>query len=447
MNHNTNPSVGTREFPLSLDTIKTSLPAVLFVLVSLFNVGRRFLFDYRLLTDDAAFFLHGGWYMSQGANLYTNIWDINPPVPFEISWIFSLVTGGNTRGMYALAVLTSIVLGAGIILLITDVVLGMTEDVEAAMWAGLCLLVVPGFHWNASAGIHPKYLVMFLGFASLYFAIRSRPALAGACVAAATLSWQLGAFFLPLAFGLLLSEDRITNTVWYITGGIVTTAVIFAPIALTSGVRPFLLEVVIAPSKTGDAISISNLGKILTMLGISSIPMALGVFGALLHDKTDSWWILCGGTLFLFQLVALDFDGRRDMYVGLCFAAVGFGLLVAHTNRERLLKAMVALLLVVSIGPLGGFGVVDYSVTASEQARPPHPLFQSSIHAIGETVGVSGTSYQSLSRRDEISQQNLFWNTISPDHCHYMMSRAEIQWMDATGVGRDECGQLPLRQV
>lgn len=426
------------------------VPAVLMVGVGLLDVFRRFLFDYRLLTDDGAFFLHGGWYMSTGARLYLDIWDINPPVPFEIGALLSFLTGGNTWAIYWLAVLTSILLGAGTVYLISALVHEMTGDKVAAFWAGLAILVVPGFHWNASAGIHPKYLVMFLGLLALFLAMRSRPFLSGVCIAVATLSWQLGVAFLPLALGLLLQHDRehwFKQVTRYVLGGIFATILVLLPVIVLSGIRPFLVETVVVPLKLSDPVRISNAGKILTLLGLASVPISLGVIGALLYDKREGWWVLAGGGIFLFQLIAMDFDGRRDMYVGLLFAAIGFGLLVTKIQRVRLeniLKITVAILLLVSIGPLGGFGIVDYAVTDENQAHPPHPLVQTTIYSVGELIGVSGHSYEPVPAREEVSEQELFWNKVKPEHCHYKMSRTEIRWMEFADSTIDECGRAPL---
>jgi hypothetical protein len=66
---------------------------------------------------DAALYMHGGWYMTEGGIPYLEFFSVKPPLAWETPAIFALISGDNMYLLYILSVSGMILTLLGIVLI------------------------------------------------------------------------------------------------------------------------------------------------------------------------------------------------------------------------------------------------------------------------------------------------------------------------------------------
>ena len=391
----------------------------------------------RLWLFDHVIFEYIGWFVTRGGGrLYLDIWEVKPPLSFEIPALLAVTFGGDIY-VYHLAniVLTNLVL-VGTPLVIGLLVVELTDDVQAGLLAGIALYVMPRYHWRATIGFKSKYYVLFAGFLALYLHYRDRPLASGIAGGAAVGFWQLGAVF-PLLTGALAlqHEDRGYQT-RLLAGFVVAGVLIVAPVVLFWQTTPMMIaEVVLGPFiGTETATAAERLQKAIDLLGMAFPVFLLGVVGSLwgLGDNhhVDRWWLPAGIGLYAALVIFFDLDRYPDLFPVFAFAVVGVGIVLGRSSDAvRPLGSLIVVLAVLNIITVGGFG-----------AGQPTPLKGYDTYTLGEVEGPVGTS----GPLDGEVRQYVFWETVPVESCRAFYGPSQKAIAEKTGIPSNakECGDL-----
>jgi hypothetical protein len=368
------------------------------------------------LNLDAAIFEHGGWYITQGAVPYINIWDIKPPLTMGTTTILALISGGDMFILHVLSVLLTSTLMIGTLMMLGILIHRVTGSGISGIAAGLSMMALPGFSTLAILGFRPKYPMLLLGLLSIHLMLERRPFLAGVCAAAATGFILHGTIF-PIMVGFMAIQHRDWRGLRRSLAGMaLTTLIVITPILLWNAFIPMLVEVLFAPLLVAGKNTFQEVLMKFTEHTKYTILLApLGAVGLTysgLQDLRERWWFVLGALFFGYQVVFLDFDGFPDLFGLWAFLSLGVGLITAASRSAFHLPigAVVLALALVSSIWLGGFGHLY------EEISPPTPIQRASDD---ERAGLPNMPY-------------IFWNKVRPPTCHYRLSIIEWRWMELT---------------
>jgi hypothetical protein len=419
------------------------------------------------INTDAAFFQHAGWYVTQGAVPYVEMWDIKPPLTIETTSVLAVLSFGNMYVLHVLSVLLTVAAGIGTVYLVGELVYHVTDHELASLTAGLTVLTIAGFHGLPAFGFRPKYFAMVFGLLALLLTLRDRPLYAGVAAAMSAGYMQHGAIFTVLILGVLLRRRSYEGVGRALAGMAVTTVVAVLPIALLGGFSAMLVEVVLVPltasEETGILAVLGNLQRGFLFLGYAVPVILVGLYGVvrvgILDRADDTGWIVAGTALSGVQILAIDFDGYADLFFGLLFTALGVGLVVANArDRPRtVVVGVVVAVVVVSVTVMGGVGVVSDPIdevhTSIAEDRTDTVMLHvaesiQSLSGVEDQVTPSNTTVHPLVAESQYNQSSvvwLYWNKAEPVSCHYRLSVTELQWVEQTGrsITAERCGQFP----
>jgi hypothetical protein len=100
-----------------------------------------------------------GWFVANGNTLYTDIWEIKPPLAFFPSDPLAHVTGTNMYAHHMLGIATT-ALGLVVTVALTARIVGtLTDSPVAGLAAGITLLVLPDLFYLPWFGYKAKMMV------------------------------------------------------------------------------------------------------------------------------------------------------------------------------------------------------------------------------------------------------------------------------------------------
>ncbi|MFC6825174.1 DolP-mannose mannosyltransferase [Halopelagius fulvigenes] len=389
------------------------------------------------MTPDAGIFQHIGWFLTRGARLYADAWEVKPPLSFETTGILALLAGGDVYLLHLLSVLLMMVVACSIVGLVAALVWHSTRDRFAASIAGFSMFLLPGFLVRPAYGFKAKYMVLFAGLVAIYAYTRGYPALSGAAAAASVGYWQAAIIFPCLVVGMALRDGDRTNLVRTVAGGVAFTAAMLLPVYLLwNSTSEMLVQAVLVPLTVGESTPLLNrlAGGVIHFKWASPFVL-LGAAGLVrvavdvLTDRNDpigrdEWWILAGGAWFGFFILFVDFEvgGYTDLIPCLGFLAIGVGVVAARLDdarRRRYLGGAIAAVLVVNIVLLGSLGLVFSPV----ETPGPVPMEDLQTNDRAEEVEAVGSVPE---------VRYIYWNRIEPSTCHYRLSVMEVQWLEKT---------------
>jgi tetratricopeptide (TPR) repeat protein len=363
---------------------------------------------------DAAVFQHGGWYITQGAMPYVDIWDPKPPLVMETTALLALLSRGDMLLLHLLSALVTNIASIGVVLLVGVLTHRVTGSKAAGTIAGLTVLTLPGFHYLPAHGFRPKYFMMFLGLLSVYLQLQDRAFLSGICAAASVGYWLLGAIFALISLLLAVQSHRPKQT-QRTSAGMATMAAAFVfPIILWGVIGPAFIQSVLVHILVPESLSLADrVTGIVKALGWAILPTLFGVYGlatGLIGSLKKTWWMSVGVLWFASQLLLFDFDSYPDLFPLLMFSACGVGLLVAIAPpMVRIVASLVVVsTAMVSVLFLGGLGVVFDPLSSP-----------------GEQVDCMSTRSQGLPNITCI-----YWEKIKPWTNHYRLSEVEKAWIE-----------------
>lgn len=411
------------------------------------------------ISVDAALFEHAGWYLHEGATIYVDIWDLKPPLAYELPWLFATLTGGSPLGIHALSVLVTTLAGVGFALVLAELVHRATGDAEAALLAGLVALTLPGLVLTPALGFRPKLIAIALGLGALLIR-ETHPAWAGAAVAASAGLWQMAVVFPGIVFAASVVDRWREGLLRHAVGAAGVTALVLLPVVLQGATVAMLVEAVLVPLMTPEPLHPLLRGGRAILETRWALPIlvvgAAGLLAAMPRWR-DRWPLLAIGAWGGLQLL-VDLDGVPDLFLPVAGASLGLGLLAARLEgrpRGVLAAGLGLAVLVSALGP-GGFGIVYDPITkpAEEQRADPALVhaFMQRLHGSdgGGDDGDAGVPavLEPVERSRFYGGDNMagiFWNQVTPTPCHYRFSKAEVLWLERTDQTflSEPCGRWP----
>ena len=377
---------------------------------------------------DSIIFEYVGWYLSVGGRLYVDVWEIKPPLPFELTALLAVLARGDPWTLHALGIGVSVAAAVGTALVAGALVDDLTGDGAAAFAAGAALYVYPAWYWRAGYGFKVKYLVALLALAAVYLARRDRPASAGVLAGAAAASWQLAVAVPVLVAGVAadrLGRDAAGRSLLAALAVVVASVL---PVVYWGAVEAMITETVLVPLLVSEDLStVAQLQLGRQMLG-GALPVFLvglvGVGVAARRRPRATWW-LAGATAWFALLAAfVDHDGPPDLFPLVAFVAVGVGLLLGEAGGDQRPAALlVAVLAVTAVVTAGGFGL-----TGSPLHQPAPVVFEPDRDLQpGYTP---------------VEQAHLFWLPARPETCRVFFGPTQYRLVQRTGGERnpETCG-------
>lgn len=404
---------------------RASLVAISFG-VLLIQIGRAF-FDFTglsvtaealpLVNIDAATYQHAGWWMTQGAIPYIDIWEIKPPLAWYTPAMLALLSGSDMLLLHLMSVVVTCAAMLGIVYLVGTLTFDMTASPLGGLAGGLVMLALPGFPYLGTLGFRPKYFMLLLGLTAILLQRRGRPIWSGISAAAATGYVLQGAVFPALVLFMGFQARRPASVLKTLAGMALLTTLALIPILVWGATLPMFVEVVIAPLVSSEAQSaMLRMAKFLRHTK-HALPLSiLGLYGMLRfswQERGGRSWVALGGLAFAGQVIFLDFDSFPDLFGLHCFVSLGAGLVVAEGGiiTRRLLMGILAPILILNSVWLGGLGVIF------EEASPPA---QEPTQSVEVRMGLPNMAY-------------IYWNKVRPESCHYRLGTIEKQWLKTTG--------------
>ena len=367
-----------------------------------------------LLHTDSALFQHVGWYITQGAVPYVDVWDIMAPLLPETAALLALLAGSDVLALHLLSMVVTGAVSIGSLVLVILLIYEMTGDRWASIAGALFLTALPFFYLGAAGGLASKPFVVFFGLLGLWCAVKERWALAGLLSGLATGFWLLGVIFPVLALGMAGRRTRAT-VLRVLIGGAVSVVVVLIPIFLWDAFVPMLNQVVFASlgQPRNQMMPLTILLSLILMHGLAMIPAMIWAYGLVREGRAlyrPSWWILLGGLYFTLQVFLIDFDSYPDTRPWLFFVALGLGVMISR-RPPRVKQAFVWLLLAIAVANLALLGV------SKAQTK-----FASQVQGELSPRVVQGKEIPSI--------QSIYWQEMVPSTCHYRLSEVEREWLE-----------------
>jgi hypothetical protein len=385
-------------------------------------------------TRDSRIFEFFGWRIARGDRLYLDLWEVKPPLSFEMTAILAWLSGGDVRLFHLLCVLVTSLAAVGVVVLVGVHVLDRTDDAVAAVTAGLAMHFVIAFHLRSAYGFKAKYFVVLAALGAIWLVRHDRPLLAGLGAAAAVGFWQLAAVVPVLVLGLAAQRGSRRTVGRVVAGGALGAALILAPIVRWGATRAMIAQVVAVPlTSVPRGGPVRHLPKFLPFLSASDVPFLAGVVGlgwiGLRRDRAEAWWAAVGGAWFLALAVWIDFDLAPDLFPALAFVGIGLGFLVAAVDVRvrRLLVALTVAALVINVAFVGWLGPFGDRVEITDSPDLPD---RDAIDA----------PYNTSERKA------LLWYDVNPTTCHVFVAKTEATWIERTGgnLTTETCQEWPV---
>lgn len=294
-----------------------------------------------------------GWYVAQGHTLYTDIWEIKPPLAFVPSYLFAHLTGTNMYLHHVLGIVTTTVAFAATAAFAARTIGTLTDSPEAGFSTALVLFALPDLFYLPWMGYKAKFLAFAFGMAALDQAVRDRYFSSGFLAGLTVGIWQLALLF-PVVTTIYAVRTRSLDEIRrHVAGGVVAIAVILGTLLLYADIGGFIAEVILGPlALQTDRGGFDPRTYFLYFPGIAARWLVLvGMIGlsvTLLDPERASARPLALGGVFVFGILLVDFDGLSDLIYPLVFTALGVGIAVSYLPRRVGLASIFLLGLVVS---------------------------------------------------------------------------------------------------
>lgn len=368
---------------------------------------------------DSIIFEYVGWYLSVGGRLYVDVWEVKPPLPYEITALLAVLAGGEPTTLHWLGVGVSAVAAIGSALVAGAVVKDLTGDEVAAFAAGAALYVLPAFHWRAGYGFKVKYLVPLLLLGSLYLARRDRYGTSGALAGAVAASWQIAVVVPVLAAAESARRGGRAAAGRSVVAAAGVVGLTFLPVVAWGAVEAMVTETLLVPLLVGeDRTTLDQLRLARTLLGGALPVAALGIVGIVLAVRRRpraTWWVAAGTAWFALVVVFVDLDAPPDLFPLMAMLSVGVGLLLGLAGGDQRPAALlVAIIAVVSVATAGGFGF-----GASPLNQPP-PIAYEPDREISPPYS-------------PVERAHLFWRPERPETCRVFFGPTQHELVQRTG--------------
>lgn len=353
-------------------------------------------------SDSSLFAYMGDAFVTAGKVPYADVWDIKPPLAYLVPIGVSTVTGGDPISTYAVLVGLSILLWIALGWIVIRFAGEITGSTTAMYASALMFSLWPAFAAFPYRGFRPKIAVLLFGLLGVWFALKSRPLLAGAAATIAPGFWQFAAIFPILALALVYHRDgpRAAATAALSAGAV--TGLVILPFVLWGATDAMLVQTIIVPLAASEHTSLlERIHTIRVVYQFVGIIAAAGGIGALLtFTRRRHRWLAVAGIYFGLQWF-FDLDHTGDLIPFYVIATLGIAVVVDELSarNQRRVIAVICVLVVPELALALADGAI-HTVTSPGDVAPVTQAFFS------ETV---------------------------LDGCHIYHSSAEQQWLSLTG--------------
>ena len=388
--------------------------------------------------NDSVILEYVGWFVANGNTLYTDIWEIKPPLAFFPSYLFAHVTGTNMYAHHMLGIATT-ALGLVVTVALTARLVGtLTESPVAGLAAGLTFFVLPDLFYLPWLGYKAKMMVYVFGLAALDRAVHDRHFTSGLLAGIAVGFWQLSVVFPLLTTIFALRRRSLAVLKRHVAGGAVAIGIIGASLLLYADLGGFVAEVLLGPlvlqsetapfdPRTYVLFFHNDLGRWVTLvgaggLGLTLLHAGLSETGHLDGEGTPAWPLAVGGVLVTLIIVFIDFDGLWDMVYPLVFTALGVGFLVSYLPR----RVGVALLVV--------FGLLLVPAFAPSEFVRQDPVEMEASDGLPPAL--------------DSEREHVYWTAQSVESCRFFGGSTQQSilkyYPDADSLAEAPCGDVGL---
>lgn len=428
--------------PAPLDRVRRRVPRWVAAVLGV-GVAVQALMLYRLVSrlgpherpalKDSIIFEYIGWYLSTGADLYVDAWEVKPPLNFEITAVLAVLSGGSVTVQHWLGVAVSTVAALACLLLVGALVRDLGGSGYAAAVGAISVYALAAFYWRAAFGYKAKYVVIAAGLLAIYLARRDRPLSAGVAGAAAVGLWQLGVVYPVLAFLVAFQRGGRTAVYRFAGGATAALVMVFAPVVLLwDATGAMLVQVVFTPLLVSEGGTLlSRLFFAIALFGPAVFVVGLGGLGvvraAVPPLRRDAWWLPAGAAWFLVVVLLFDLDYFPDLFPLLAFAGVGVGLAVDGLDGDARLAATAL---------VGGAVVASVVTLGSFYGFAPYP-----VGVPGGNVVVGGTPVPPYSGSE---RRILYWWQLKSDTCRIFAGPTQRRLVDIVGgsMRQETCGDF-----
>ena len=386
-----------------------------------------------VVATDPAFYQHVGWYMTQGAVPYVDIWDVNPPLTFTLAALLAIVAGGNLLVQHALSVVMTFAAVGGAIALTAWLAYDLTGDDAATMAATGTMLLLPEIYGIPPYGLRSQFFALVFGVLALVLVRRSRPFAAGASAMAAAGFWQPGGAMVFLVAGMAAHRRGWPGALRSVGGSLTVAVLVALPFLMAGAFEPMVIQTVIAPLYVQAPYTLLGRTFHLALIfgyGIVLVPVAIAGWGVTVVESRTHWWVPAGGLLYGLQMYVVNLNGALDAVLFLVFVSLGVAVAVTVLpwDRRRWATAIIALLVVA--GPI--WHVV------------PTP-YRQTIETGYDRTAADSTRALVTDDRNPSDMQAIYWQKRTPTSCHYRLSHTELRWIAQTKATVHErtCGTWP----
>jgi hypothetical protein len=380
------------------------------------------------LLRDSAEMEYIGWYITQGNRLYIDVWQVKPPLAFELMGVFALLAGDSVTLYHTLNLLATSGALVGGAVVAAAIVRELTDDALAAAVGGLGVFMLPAYFWRALVGFKPKYFVVLLGLLSIWLLLRDRPLLAGATGGAVVGFWQLAVVFPAVGLAATVDWGDRSDARRFVAGGIGVGALTLLPVVAWGALPAMLAETALTPILATEGATAGDRLQLAFRLLSSghpgeTVPFVIiglaGYAGSLRSDRIDRGWPLAAAVgWFTLVLVFFDLDFYPDLFPWFALIAIGIGLLVGREGGHvrRILAASVLVMALLSVLTLGGFGT-------GQPGIPPTKAYDVSA------------DFEVEQPYDRAERQYLFWNRVETSTCRAFAGGTQRQLIRAANLG------------
>lgn len=377
---------------------------------------------------DSIIYEYIGWYLSTGARLYVDIWEVKPPLVYEVTALVAVVTGDHMAVYHWTLVAFTLLASVAAALVVGQLVVATTGDPTAAAIAGLTPYTYPLFAWRGAIGFKPKYFVVLFGLLCVYAALTERPLASGLLGAASVGFWQLAVVFPGVAVGILYRRGNRRDLGRLAVGGGFLGGVILFPVIVWGALDEMVVETVLAPFIAGEGTAVTErLWLAIRMLGVPSAVAAFGLYGmgrAVLAEPGDFWWVGALATWLLGQVVFLDFDSAPDLLPLFAVLAIGVGFATALVDRSSWPLAVIVVLVgLAAVSIRWGGTPTGYSWLPPAQ---PTPVDTRTVPTVPYT---------------ETDIRILFWRPLPSETCRAFYGGMQSRYLTRVGLPyASDCG-------
>ena len=384
--------------------------------------------DQRPALLDSIIYEYIGWYLSEGARLYVDIWEVKPPLVYELTGVVAVMTGDRMVLYHWLLVVLTMGISVLAAVVIGQLTLRLTDNPTSAAIAGLAPFTYPMFGWRPAVGFKPKYFVILFGLLTVYAALTDRPTFSGAFGAASMGTWQLSVVFPAVAVGMLYRRRSPRRLGRFVVGFALLTLIMFLPIVLWGSMSEMVVETILIPLIAGRGTPLSDrLDLAMGMLGIPSVILIVGIIGIIRlvrEDPGERWWLGVVAGWLLFQVLILDLDSAPDLLPLFAISAIGVGAAVHEDAAGGRVVALVPAFVVLSV-----LSIVYTGMATGYSWLPP------AIPTPVDTTTMPAVPYTGREVR------MLFWRPLPSETCRAFYGGMQSRYLFTVGAPYGtECG-------